>query len=499
MTIAVKRDSLISVPDLAQKALAATVSLEVQSANGRMRGRGSGFYVRRDLIATNLHVIQGARQGLARLVNTESTFRIDGITATDETNDLALLKVSVDGRNPLDLGDSDTVQIGETVYVAGNPKGFEGTFSNGIISARRDIDGKTRLQMTAPISPGSSGGPVLTREGEVIGVSASVYHPQDAQNLNFAIPSNALKALLAKGDEGEPSWDSRGFISAATYVQRGNAKLAARDFMGATKDFTQAVRQESANPLYYWYRGFAKGELGQHYAAIADYNKALRLNPEYAIAYHNRGYEKAQLGKYDDAIADYDEAIRLDPNYALAYLNRGVARRDLAQYAAAIADYDEAIRLKPDDASTYVNRGVAKRNLGQYAAAIADYDEAIRLKASYTVAFNNRGYAKSQLGDYESAVSDYDETIHRKPNYTVAYINRGHANRELRQYNAAISDYDDAIRLKPKDALIYYYRGIAKRELERFSDAEQDLRTALDLALRAGNHSVQAYINAVLG
>lgn len=499
MTTADNRDSLISVPELAQKALAATVSLEVQDGNGRTRGRGSGFFVAHNVIATNLHVVQGARQALARLVNTESTFRIDGISATDETNDLALLKVSVDCRNPLDLGDSDTVQIGETVYVAGNLKGFEGTFSDGIISARRDIEGKTRLQMTAPISPGSSGGPVLIREGEVIGVSTSVYHPQDAQNLNFAIPSNALTALLEQAKGGEPSWDSGGFISAATYVQRGNAKLSARDFKGAIKNFTQAVRQESANPLYYWYRGYAKGETGQHYAAIADYNKALRLNPEYAIAYHNRGYAMAQLGKYDDAIADYDDAIRLDPNYAVAYVNRGFAKRDLQQYAAAIADYDEAIRLKPDDASTYVNRGVAKRNLGQYAAAIADYDDAIRLKASYTVAYNNRGYAKSHLGDYEGAVSDYGETIRLKSNYTVAYINRGHANRELRQYNAAIADYDNVIRLKPKDALVYYYRGIAKRELERFSDAEQDLRTALDLALRAGNHSVQAYINAVLG
>lgn len=498
MTTAVDSDSVISVPELARKALAATVSLEVQDEKGRTRAQGSGFFVDFDVIATNFHVIHGATQGLARLVNMQTTYPIEGIIVTDEANDLALLRVNINGIFPLALGDSDKVPIGETVYAVGNPIGLEGTFSDGIISARREFDGQQRLQMTTPISPGSSGGPVLIRDGKVIGVSASVYYPKDAQNLNFAIPSNALKGLIVRAESAEPSWDCGEIISTATYVQRGNAKIAGRDFKGAIKEFTQVIRLKPDNPLYYWHRGFAKGKLGKHYAAIGDYNRALRLNSDYAIAYHNRGYERAQLGEYDAAITDYDEAIRLDPDYALAYVNRGIANRDLGQYAAAIADYDEAIRLKPDDASIYVNRGVANRNLEEYTEAIADYDDAIRLNPNYTVAYNNRGYAKSQLGDYEGAVSDYDETLRLEPKYTVAYINRGHANRELRQYNAAVFDYDEALRLKPKEAFVHYYRGIAKRELGRLSDANQDFRSALNLALRAGNHTVQAYINAVL-
>ena len=148
-----------SVPQLAQKALAATVFLTMQNENGDTLKYGSGFFVRENLIATNFHVIDGATQGGARLVNKTTTYFIEGVTAIDEENDLALLKVTVPGITPLDLGDSDAVQIGETVYVAGNPLGFEGTFSDGIISGRRDSSTKKeRLQMTAPISPGSSGG-----------------------------------------------------------------------------------------------------------------------------------------------------------------------------------------------------------------------------------------------------------------------------------------------------------------------------------------------------
>lgn len=498
MNTAVGSDSLISVPDLARKALTATVSLEVHDDKGRTRGRGSGFFVGFDLIATNFHVIQGATQGGVRLVNTETTYPIEGIAATDEANDLALLKVKVDDIFPLALGDSDNVPIGATVYAVGNPKGLEGTFSDGIISARRDIDGKQRLQMTTPISPGSSGGPVLIRDGKVIGVSASVYYPKDAQNLNFAIPSNALKWLIVRAESAEPSWDCGEIISAATYVQRGNVKIARRDFKGAIKEFTQVIRLKPANPLYYWHRGFAKGKLGKHYAAIGDYNRALRLNSDYAIAYHNRGYEWAQLGEYDVAITDYDEAIRLDPNYAVAYVHRGSAKRELDQNAAAISDFDEAIRLKPDEARYYVHRWLANSDLGQYAAAINDYDEAIRLKHNYSVAYHNRAHAKSEMGEKEAAISDYDESIRLKPNDAVTYHNRAVAKHDLGRYDAAVFDYDAALRLRPNDALTYYCRGLANRALERVSNAKQDLTMALTLALRAGDSDLQTDIETEL-
>ena len=108
--------------DIAEKALAATVYLEMMDKNGKTLGIGSGFFVKPNLIATNYHVIEGAAKGTAKLVGKYITYNIEGITATDKTNDLALLKVTAYGIKPLPLGDSDTVRIGETVYVAGNPR-----------------------------------------------------------------------------------------------------------------------------------------------------------------------------------------------------------------------------------------------------------------------------------------------------------------------------------------------------------------------------------------
>ena len=213
-----------TAPEIAEKALAATVYLEMKDSKGLPLGIGSGFFVRDNLIATNYHVIEGAARGTAKLVGQFSTYTIEGVTATDKTNDLALLKVTVYGINPLPLGNSSDVKIGETVYVAGNPKGLEGTFSNGIISSRRDQYAKERLQMTAPISPGSSGGPVLNSKGEVIGISFMTL--VSGQNLNFAIPSRYLTELLteSKSKPAKPLTQGNRSISAETYFTWGCTK-----------------------------------------------------------------------------------------------------------------------------------------------------------------------------------------------------------------------------------------------------------------------------------
>ena len=485
-----------TVPQIAEKALAATVYLEMQDSNGLPLGFGSGFFVRDNLIATNYHVIEGAARGTAKLVGQFSTYTIEGVTATDKTNDLALLKVTVSGIKPLPLGNSSDVKIGETVYVAGNPKGLEGTFSNGIISSRRDKYTKERLQMTAPISPGSSGGPVLNSKGEVIGVSFMTL--VGGQNLNFAIPSRYLTELLTKSKPAKPLAESNRSISAETYLTWGNTKYDLGDYKGAITDYTQAIRLKPDYADAYYNRGIAKHNLGQHFAAIADYDSAIRLKPDDAKAYNNRGIAKHNLGQHFAAIADFDSAIRLKPDDADAYYNRGIAKRKLGQHFAAIADYDIAIRLKPDSADAYYNRGIAKRKLGQHFAAIADFDSAIRLKPDSAKAYFNRGNAKDDLDQHLAAIADYDSAIRLKPDDADAYFNRGNVKRKLGQYVAAIADYDIAIRLKPDSADAYYNRGVAKAQLNRISEAKQDFRTALRLAKQAGDTSAITRIEKVL-
>ncbi len=338
----------LSAQDIAKKALAATVYLEMQDKSGKTLGFGSGFFVKPNIIATNYHVIEGAAKGTAKLVGKSTRYNIEGVTATDQVNDLALIKVTAYGVKPLFPGNSDTVEIGDTVYVAGNPKGLEGTFSDGIISSRRDKYTKERLQMTAPISPRSSGGPVLNRKGEVIGVSVAVHRDLYAQNLNFAIPSNYLRKLLDQSKSPAPPPPN---ISAKTYISWGLRKMEVDDYEGAIADFTEAIGLRPDLVLVYGMRGNAKSHLGQHFAAIQDYDTAIQLKSNHPEAYIDRGVVKAKLEQYEAAIVDFDAAIRLKPDLATAYLNRGISKALLGRTWEAKQDLQTALRLaeKSDD------------------------------------------------------------------------------------------------------------------------------------------------------
>ena len=481
-----------TIEQIAEKALAATVYLEMQDSTGEIIGIGSGFFVQQDLIATNYHVIEGAARGTAKLVGKYSKYTIEGVTATDKDNDLVLLKVSAFGIKPLPLGNSDRVKIGTQVYVVGSPKGLEGTFSDGIISSKRGDYANQRLQMTAPVSPGSSGGPVLNAQGDVVGISFMTV--EGGQNLNFAIPSKYLKSLSVRLGRVRPLSSVSPTVSAETYFSRGNVLDELGDYRGAIEAYNAAIRLKPSLAEAYLTRGVAKARLGQDFAAISDFGVAIRLKPDFAVAYSYRGIVKARLGQDFAAISDYDVAIRLKPDYAVAYCNRGLAKYYLGEHFSAISDYDVAIRLKPDYADAYLNRGLAKARLGQDSAAISDYDIAIRLKPDDADAYFNRGVAKARLGEHFSAISDYDVAIRLKPDYAVAYLVRGIAKRKLGEYFAAISDYDVAIRLKPDDADAYFNRGVAKALLNRTYEAKQDLRTALRFVEKSGDAELKARI-----
>ncbi len=193
--------------DIARKAFSSTVLLVMEDANGQPLSLGSGFFVGAGQIASNLHVVEGAVRGSAKLVGQKTKHDLEGIVAVDPERDLVVLKIAVAGGPVLALGNSDAVQVGESVYAVGNPQGLEGTFSQGVVSSIREVGIDQILQITAPISPGSSGGPVLNSKGAVIGVSVATF--RGGQNLNFAIPSNYLKTLLEKAGPPKPLAQAR--------------------------------------------------------------------------------------------------------------------------------------------------------------------------------------------------------------------------------------------------------------------------------------------------
>ena len=170
-----------------QNTVYSTVTIETEN------GLGSGFFVAPNIIATNYHVMEGAINPKCYLYKSDTKYEIEGYVGIDKSVDLILLKVST-FNNPSIKFAAATVSIGQKVYVIGSPKGLPTTISDGIISGMRDFEGLKLIQMTAPISPGSSGGPVLNSNGELIGISVSQL--KDGQNINFAIPKSYLEILL---------------------------------------------------------------------------------------------------------------------------------------------------------------------------------------------------------------------------------------------------------------------------------------------------------------
>ncbi|MGY0408251.1 MAG: S1C family serine protease [Polaribacter sp.] len=181
--------------EIAKNCLPSTVSLVMQDKFKQPISLGSGFIVDNGKIVTNLHVIEGAKFGYVFINGSNKKHKIEGYFSIDKQNDLAVLSIPTLVGKPLIL-DSSISEIGEKIYAIGNPKGLSGTISEGIISGIRSLENKELIQITAPISPGSSGGPVINNLGKVIGVAVGTL--TSGQNLNFAIPSKLLKLLLDK-------------------------------------------------------------------------------------------------------------------------------------------------------------------------------------------------------------------------------------------------------------------------------------------------------------
>lgn len=185
-----------TVPQLAQKTFPSVVMIVTSDANGQPLALGSGFSVGDGVIATNMHVIEGASAAHAKVIGRRETYTVGGLISTDAVADLALLKINGLNAPPLQLGDSKQVVVGDQVFAVGNPEGLEGTFSDGIVSGIRKVGTDTLLQITAPISPGSSGGPVIDSTGKVLGIAVATF--REGQNLNFAVPVSYLKALIGR-------------------------------------------------------------------------------------------------------------------------------------------------------------------------------------------------------------------------------------------------------------------------------------------------------------
>lgn len=167
------------------KNTASKVAMILSYKDGIPYSQGSGFFIDKNTLVTNFHCVAGADKIEFKITGDDEIYKGAKVVKASDDYDLAIISTKQDF--PFVKIDSlGREEVGSKVYAIGNPRGLEGTISDGILSGKRDIERIEYLQITAPISPGNSGGPVLNEKGEVIGVATFTF--KNSQSLNFAMP-----------------------------------------------------------------------------------------------------------------------------------------------------------------------------------------------------------------------------------------------------------------------------------------------------------------------
>lgn len=331
-----------SLPELIRRVKPAVVAVITYDAKGNTLLSGSGFFIRPGQVVTNLHVVEGARRAEVKTLEGKGrVYPVESILATDEEGDLAVLSVPMPSERARAAELSLAVpEEGEQIFVIGNPLRLEGSVSDGIVSAVREVPSLGRIiQITAPISHGNSGSPLFNMKGHVVGVVT--IKVTNGQNINLALAS----ARLAELKEGRAiSFD----------------ELAAKS------------RNDSDSSAEWWYRnGLNSLWLGNYEGALASFENAVNKNPDRAEAWIQVGYCKVKQGRTAEAVRAYRQALKLRPNSVEAYNKLGDAYYYLSNFREAVRAYEQAARLRPDLPEAFYNLAVTHLEIGDRAAAQA--------------------------------------------------------------------------------------------------------------------------------
>ena len=441
-----------ALPELVRRIKPSAVAIETFDNQGKALSRGSGFFIDVDRVVTNRHVIENAYRVEVHSSN-GSVFPVKGVLAVDAEGDIALLKVDASANRvrPLSL-ERTSPQEGESVVVIGNPFGLEGSVTNGIVSAVRDIPTFGRIiQITAPISPGSSGSPVVNMRGQVIGVAT--LQITGGQSINFAIPSERISQLqtgtLVSLSELVVATGRNKRARAVQFFRDGLSFLSKDDCEKALPYFEKAVESDSNYAEAWAQTGFCNEKLGRHAEAIETSSKAVALRPS-AESFFNIGLANYYLKQYRESADGYRQSIKLDPyNAADANYSLGLTYREWAKPDEEIQAYKQAIKLKPDFTSAYERLGARYLRSKKYAEAVEVFKQLAILKPGNASAPNNLGEAYLELGKLNEALEAFRQAIRLKPDSGRAYFNLGKCYLAMGNRTAAIEQYNILQNLDP--------------------------------------------------
>jgi tetratricopeptide (TPR) repeat protein len=437
-----------------QRSVVTVVNYDV---DGEVASIGSGFFISASgILVTNFHVLDGAYSAAIRTLDGE-LYPVETVLARSQLVDLIKVRVDIpDGRVEPVVLSGEAPAVADRVFVVGSPLGLEQTVSEGIISAVRNVPtGGTILQLTAPISQGSSGGPVLNRNGEAVGVVT--FQAASGQNLNFAISIDALQLLTDETSElSIAEWTIRnsrqGPALAAALCSKGSRLSIQGEYEAALTYFQKAAETNPDDPEAWYGLGSCYVGLDQPEDAIAAYKRPIEKDPDNAVAHFVLAMVYKTTGRYDREIPPLLEVLRIDPGNLRARFELGRAYGALERTGEQIDTYNEILEAHPDHIPTLLDLGAALGSIGRLDEAMAMFTRAGGLDPKNELIHFNMGVTYDRMDLPEAAIRAYTLAIRANPRMAAAHFNLGRTYLSQGRRKLALDQYEILDGLGSEDA-----------------------------------------------
>lgn len=362
---------------------AAVVYIKNYGSDGKARAQGTGFFINSSgHVATNLHCVFDASDISVKTAEGKE-YRIDKVINTDVDSDLVVFSLKgLDSRKSYLRFSNGKAEVGDEILVIGNPMGLEQTASNGIVSAVRDLpEFGSIYQITAPVSPGSSGGPVIDYSGNVVGVVTMQY--KEGQNLNFIVPAYKLLRLMKSARN----------IMTFTAWRKGGV-----GYMPGTSEGLLRL-----GFIYYGSKQYTK--------AMDCAGKIIKKDPKFGKAWYLAGRSAYEIGNKDYAFKAMQHAYAVEPDLISVHNELGGMYEKSNMISEATEEYFLEIENHPENPDPYYNLAT----LYQYSGAIEDAIDILKqgiVKCESTSILHTRlGLLYLDLEDSSSAIMEFSTAI----------------------------------------------------------------------------------------
>jgi tetratricopeptide (TPR) repeat protein len=415
---------------MVKKIQPAVVTVVAYNVNREVSNLGSGFFIdKKGYLITNYHVLKDSYAADVKTYDGKK-YPIELVVAENKSSDLIKVWVNIPESSVHWITVTETEpSIADRVVVVGSPLGLEQTVSEGIVSAVRELPvvGKV-FQLSAPISPGSSGSPVVNVRGKVVGVVS--FQATRGQNLNFAVSS---KGILDLKQRKTPKTLSEWTYDIKMRTPKLVEKLCKQGFnfsiRGEFKDalnYFKEATEKSPNDTVAWYGlGSCYDGLDQPEQAIEAFKHVIRIDPKNAASYFNLAHYYRKLGRYEKAIEAYYQAIETDPDHAPSYFELGMVYGKLEEFKNGEKAFKQVLRINPDHVPTFYYMGLIYNNLERYDAAVTSYKKALKIKPDSAPILYNLGIAYGGLKNRKKELESFKQAIRVDPDFAPAHYNMG--------------------------------------------------------------------------